>query len=621
MNRIAIVVPPGHGMPAWLESDCGPVQATRIEWTPGNPLRLNPADFHAVVAAGWNDPAELLGALSRKVLSSLEPGPFPVGLVGSDAPAGRFPGVECLGLEAVGNPPEAVARACQSQWRRRVAGRFRILSATVCLLAVWAAMAAGLALLWTMPLDPTLRRGLLLIDGLEGKRPWLIHGESLQALHDRALAIEAWNPDSAASGEIAERVSRAGERLALWLAPLNEAANWPEVEDSGTLDRLATIAKGAARFPSDIPGFSDAPLGREALARRDEIIQAAADAARHIAKARLSLDARRAMLALRGFSPERGPDWVEWHRETSKLMGETGEVPADSPVLALEEIRRTALEESESLADLARARQWVELLGLAGSGPALLVPPDSGADADLATRRLGLVLKANPHAMGDFSAAGLPAAFVTSIRGRILECRAGWLSGGGGQVAQLIRPSPTGAGNWSESVEKGKGIPVVAGWNQWVGLFSRMSENGGGGGPVDELAAYLRETRRDLAIKAAIVDLPEKPVAQVSLVLENKDRPGSRLRLEQVTVEKANGNWRVTLRPASSGPLPWLPGEACEARLMGGAVSLAYWGGRQGRALGTEWIWGKSESGIPAILGWEPPPVAKPPGWFVDSIR
>ena len=621
MRPVLVVAPPGYALPTWLATRQAKGKVGRIDWVPGT--RFNPPfpAFEAVVIAGWNDSDVLLGILASANIRAMEPAPLPVGLLETAVPAVPHPAIECHVIDSNGDPELDWSRFLGILRKRSLASRLILLLATMGLLLVSALMGAGLMTLWAAGYDPALQRGLMLIDGLEGARPRLLHGESFQALHDRMKGIESWKPDSVASGEIADRVGRAGMLLIQWLAPLDEAASWPEVEDAGTLERLKKLGERVVQFNPEVPLFSDAPLGREAMARREEILKSVVDATRQIQITRQRVESRREFLALARYRSGGEPDWSGWFRDSAMLLRETAEVPADSPVMALRDVRQALFLERESIVDLSRARKMVEMLGLAGPGPALLVPPASGADAALATHRLAIVQEMEGLGLQDFSAVGLPSVFVGALRNHVERCRAGWLTGGGKQVLELIRPLAGGIGAWRESVGKSRGFPMVSGWNQLVGVLCRMAESEAEVPPLDRLERFLGTAEQPLVPKEAVVEVPQSPSAEMVLILENTSRTAATVQLTQSQAEKRNGVWVITFRADADAKLVWFPGEPCSARLKQAGKDQTIWRGPPRQVLGTEGIWGKSAAGIPARLRWMSQTVPEPPAWFVEAIR
>lgn len=621
MRRVLLVTPPGHTLPPWLAVREANGNARRFNWSPGTALHSELGRYDAVVLAGWEDPASLLAVLAGEALHAMEPAPLQVGLVETSPPKNSSPGVDCHMIGGKGDPESDLALWLREQSARRASNLRLLLAATAGLLLVSAMLGAGLITLWTAGYDSALQQGLMLVDGLEGVHPRLIYGESLQALHERIDGIDAWSPDSVASGEIARRVAKARAVLAQWLMPLDEAASWPEVEDLGTLERLEKLAERVGRFHPTIARFSDAPLGREALALKEEILQAAADGARQIKLTQQRIGTRRELLAMANYRSTGEPDWSGWHSDSAKLLDETVEVAEDSPVMALRDVRRAVFSERESILDLSRARKIVELLGLAGPGPALLVPPETGADAVLAAHRMSVIQENETHPLADFNVEGLPTVFVTAIRTRVDRCRAGWLAGGGRQVLELIQPVDGGITAWREAVGKGRGLPVVSGWDQLVGLLNVMKEKQADHPPLEGLERYLKTSFQGLPMRSAFVESSEMPSAGLVLVIENMARPGEIVRMVLSNVEKRNGSWLTTFRSNPEAKLAWMPGEACLARLVHRDNVLATWRGATRQVVGTEGIWGKSAFGIPAQLRWPPDTIPEPPGWFVESIR
>ena len=619
MMPVLLVAPPGHRLPPWLEAGLSKGQVRRVDWIPETPNKLSLGASKGVVVAGWNNLGDLPGILVSANQNSMEPSPIHVGLLEINQPPACYPGIEFHLIGVDGDPERDWSKFLQKRGQRSFAHRLHLLLATAVLLLVSAFMGAALITLWSSGYDRALQQGLMLIDGLEGARPRLVHGESYQALQDRMKAIASWGPESVASNEIADRVGRAGAVLRQWLKPLDEAASWPELEDVGTLERLEFLAQRVKLFHPEIPFFSDSPLGREAMARRNEILQAVADANRQIQITTERIELRRELLALTKYRSAAEPDWSRWYHDSNLFLSETAVVPPDSPVMLLREVRKALFLEKESIADLSRSRKMVEILGLAGPGMALLVPPDSGADAVTASHRMSIIRDMAGAALPDLCAAGLPSVFIGAIRNQVDRSRTGWLAGGGKQVLESIRPLAGGIGAWRESVARSRDFPVVNGWDQLVSLLCRMA--GPEVPPLEALERYLKTANQSLYPCEALVEFPEMPPGEMVLVLANTNRSEATVRLAQAKKEKRNGGWLITFRAAADARLAWFPGEPCLAVLVHGDKDLAIWQGPARQAVGTEGIWGKSSKGIPSQLRWQKGDVPEPPAWFVEAIR
>jgi len=621
--RLLVLVAGGSSLPGWFNPDGKDYETLRLEWKPGLPVNSEVKRCQVAVICGWADPSPVVAAVSRAIMELMIPGPYPVVVSDHGLTDRCFPGLSVHEFAGEVGTEAKIVSLAKMQSRHRKASFRSILLALVTTLALVAGMGSGLLTLWSSRYDITLQQGLMLLDGLEGPRPRLVTGSSLQVMRDRFNDIGAWHPTSPASFEISGRMSRALDLLGRWIAPLEEASSWPEIEEAGSLTRLRSLADRVKNFHPDLPMFDEVPLGREALAHRDEIIKGVDDATSCMEKISRRVEARRESLGLFGYRKANETDWEGWHKATQNLLDEGSVWPSDSPLMMLAEVRQAVRIERESLLDLVRAREMVLLLGLIGTdGQALLVPPESSADASVATHRLSSILELVPTAESDLTGSGLPTAFMSALRDRVRLCRAGWIAGGAKQVVDLINPTAGGLASWRVSIEKNRQSSLVAGWDRLLGILGRMETGLSHGAPIDDLEQYFNTPKKAISMTMAMIDFPAPPVGgDLHLVVENLARAGATVPLAKRRADRLAGVLRVTFHAEPGSSLPWLPGENCVARLMSEGAEIATWRGPIRQVVGTEGLSGQASSGISAKLSWPIGSVPLPPPWFVDSIR
>lgn len=621
--RLLVLVPSGNSLPGWLNPAGKDYETLRLEWKPGLSVNSEVKRCHAVVICGWADPSPVVAAVSRAIVDLMIPGPYPVVVSDHDWNDRYFPGVSVHDSAGESGSAAKIVWLAKVQAIRRKASFRNILLTLVTTLALLAGMGSGLLTMWSSRYDTTLQNGLMLLDGLEGPRPRLMTGSSLQALRDRFSDIGAWRPTSPASFEITGRMSRAHDLLGRWIAPLEEASSWPEIEETGSLARLRSLAERVRNFHPDLPMFDEVPLGREALAYRDEITKGVDDATRAMELISRRVEARRESLGLFGYRKANETDWNGWHKASQNLLDDGSGLPFDSPLMMLEDVRQAVRIERESLLDLIRAREMTILLGLVGTdAQALLVPPESSADASAATNRLLSILDLYPMAESDLTGSGLPTVFMSALRERVRLCRAGWISGGAKQIVGLINPMAGGLASWRLSIGKTRRSSLVAGWNRLLGILGRMEIGASHGAPIDDLEKYFNTPENPIPMSMAILDFPASPVSgDLHLVVENLARSGATVRLVKHRTDRLAGVLRVTFHAEPGSSLAWLPGENCVARLMSEGAEIATWRGPNRQVVGTEGLSGQASSGIRANLSWPVGSIPLPPPWFVDSIR
>ena len=637
MIRCLAVVSPGTFPPMGLQSVSTQFRwrMTTVEWRPGTSLKSVLSGAEIAVLSGWGAdefPVEVTQLLANECRQGMDSAHFPVVVMDWSAPSDQgasqanAPALVChYGSSTSADLAMRVQQLALAQRaRRRVSLRQTVLAA-IGLLLVSTVMGAGLLTLWAAGFDPALQEALVLLDGLEGSKPRLLEGESLSAWHDRMSGLESWQPASLASHELEARVNTARELLGSWIQPIDLAARWPEVEDAGSLKRLRHLAETIHEFNPALSGFSDSPLGKDALLHRDEIVAAVRDADRQIEETFRRMEARRELLALARHRTASGVDWAGWYQATEPYLQETVVVAHDAPVRALDELRDAQLAELESLADLRRARLMVNALGLAGPGPAYLVPPTSGATLALAAERLDAVVRADSHAIADLVAAGLPGAFVNGISSAVEAARNAWLAGGGKELVARLKPEGTGIEAWRQSLELIKAQPSVSGWNQWIGFLAAMERAGAGRSnlpPLDELQRYFATNSKPIVPTAGIVVLDDMIEGEMVLVVQNTKAPESKLQMNLKFKERKSEGWILAFRPLDMVGLNWAVGDPCTATLMLGEKILAEWSAPATLAVGTEGIWGPSSSGLKARLRWDPAgAVPEPPAWWLRGMR
>ena len=637
MIRCLAVVPPGGSMPVGLQS-AGAQSRWRtatVEWKPGSSIKSVLSGAEVAVLAGWGTeeiPHEVALVLANECWETMEVARFPVVVIDGPLPLNKSvsqANSSALAWHGGASNDAGLAKhvetlALARRTRRRVSLRQTVLAAFG-LLLMSTVLGAGLLTLWAAGFDPALQEALVLLDGLEGSKPRLLEGESLAAWHDRLQGLDAWQPASLASQELETRVNTARELLRSWIQPIDLAARWPEVEDAGSLKRLRHLAESIHEFNPALSGFSESPLGKDALLHRDEIVAAVRDADRQIEETFRRMEARRELLALARHRTASGVDWVGWYQATEPYLQETMVVAHDAPVRALDELRDAQLAELESLADLRRARVMVNALGLAGPGPAYLVPPASGATLALAAERMDAVLQADPHALADLVAAGLPGAFVNGISSAVEAARNAWLAGGGKELVARLKPEGTGIEAWRQSLELMKAQPSVSRWNQWIGFLAAMERAGAGGSnlpPLDELQRYFATNTKPIVPTAGIVVLDDMIEGEMVLVVQNTKAPETKLQMNLKFKERKSEGWILAFRPLDKVGLHWAVGDPCTATLMLGEKILAEWSAPATLAVGTEGIWGPSSSGLKARLRWDPAgAVPEPPAWWLRGVR
>lgn len=637
MIRCLFVVAPGTSLPAGLltAEATSRWRKTTVEWTPGATLPMALRDVELVVMAGWDGvelPHELSQSLAYACSRSMDVARFPV-VVMNGAPLPEWTGARSHAAaldwcRASDNDPDLVPqleRLALGQRSRRRVSFWNTLLAFVALLLMTSVLGAGLLTFWAAGFDPALQEALVLLEGLEGPRPRLLEGESLTAWHDRLKGLENWQPVSLASHEMQTRIQSARVLLASWVAPLDLAALWPEVEETGTLERLRHLADAIRDFNPPIVGFADTPLGKDAFTHRDEILAGVRDADRQIAETYNRIEYRRELLALARHRTPSGVDWPGWYQAGEPYLRETLVVALDAPVRELTELRDARLAELESMADLRRARSMVNLLGLAGPGPPLLFPPAGPASMTMASERMELILKADSHALADCVAAGLPGAFVAGISPAVEATRTAWLAGGVKELLHRLKPESAGIEAWRTSLTNLTLHPTVSRWNQLLGMLKRFERPGDGGAPrtpLEELQRYFATTAKQILPTAGFLEMEDIPDGDMVLFLENSKSPESKVVLKPRSRERKMTGWTVAFRPTEHVPLSWAAGEPCTARLQVGDSVLAVWTVPATIAVGTEGVWGQASAGMKARLRWDPvSAVPEPPMWWALGVR